>query len=134
MSRENVELAATAWKAVGERGPEAMLEYLHPKVEWRVRPDLPDAGTYRGHDGFRALLAEFDQAFEEQHYEPLELIALGSEAVAVPLRWWGRGRASGATVVERHETWVFTIRDRLITRVEEFATKDEALEALGLRE
>jgi ketosteroid isomerase-like protein len=30
--------------------------------------------------------------------------------------------------------WIFTVRDRLITRIEAFADREEALEAAGLRE
>jgi ketosteroid isomerase-like protein len=134
MSRENVELLERCWEAVARRGPEALLDFADPALEWHVRQDLPDAGVYRGHQGFRALLERFDEAFEEQGYEPVEFIDAGGEVVVVPLRWWGRGRGSGATVVERYETWVFTVRERRIASVREFRTRDEALEAAGLSE
>jgi hypothetical protein len=52
----------------------------------------------------------------------------------VPLRWTAEGRLSGAGFSEGFETWVFTIENGLITRVVEFATKEEALEAVGLAE
>jgi ketosteroid isomerase-like protein len=133
MSRGNVEIVRAAWSAVNRDGPEAMLRFLDPEVRWRVRPDLPDAGEYRGHTGFLELLGRFDDSFEEQDYQPLDFIDAG-ERVVVPLRWWGRGRSSGATVVERHETWVFTVEDEVIADVEEFATREQALEAVGLRE
>jgi ketosteroid isomerase-like protein len=32
-------------------GAEAMLELIDPAIEWRVPPDLPDAGVYRGYEG-----------------------------------------------------------------------------------
>jgi ketosteroid isomerase-like protein len=134
VSRENVELLERCWEAVARRGPEALLDFADPALEWHVRQDLPDAGVYRGHQGFRALLERFDEAFEEQGYEPVEFIDAGGEVVVVPLRWWGRGRGSGATVVERYETWVFTVRERRIASVCEFRTRDEALEAAGLSE
>ena len=133
MSQENVEIVRAAWNAVDRDGPEAMLRFLDPDVRWSVRPDLPDAGDYRGHAGFLELLGRFDESFEEQGYHPLDFIDAG-ERVVVPLRWWARGRSSGATVTERQETWVFTVRDEAIAHVEEFATREEALEAVGLRE
>ena len=133
MSQENVEIVRAARASTDAEGPEGMLRFLDPQVEWRVRKDLPDAGIYVGHAGFLELAARFDEAFEEQGYEALDYIEAG-ERVVVPLRWWGRGRTSGVTVVERQETWVFTVRGHAITVVEEFATREEALEAVGLRE
>jgi ketosteroid isomerase-like protein len=59
-----------------------------------------------------------------------ELIDAG-EQVVVPLRWGGRGKASGAAFEEREETWVFTLSKGLITRVREYAAKADALEAAG---
>jgi ketosteroid isomerase-like protein len=50
----------------------------------------------------------------------------------VPLRWGGRGQASGVTVEERDETWVLTLRHGTIARVQEYATTQAALEAAGL--
>jgi ketosteroid isomerase-like protein len=133
MSRENVEVVRAAWALAARQGPEGMLDFLDSDVEWEVRSDLPDSGRYRGHEGFLKLVGRFDEAFEEQGYEPVDFIDAG-ERVVVPLRWWGRGRTSGATVTERHETWVFTVSGRLVTAVEEFSTRAEALEAVGLRE
>jgi ketosteroid isomerase-like protein len=130
MSRENVEVVKQCWEAVARGGPEALLEFADPAIEWHVRQDLPDAAVYRGHEGFRALLERFDDAFEEQVYEPAGFTDAGGEVVLVPLRWWARGRGSGATVVERSETWVFTVRERRIIRVREFRTEEEALEAV----
>ena len=45
----------------------------------------------------------------------------------------GRGKASGAVVDLRLAT-VFTIRNGLMVRAENFAEMDEALEAAGLEE
>lgn len=128
-----MDVVRAAWVSVAKAGPDGLLPFLDPAIEWNVRGDLPDAGCYRGHAGFRKLLARFDEAFEEQGYEPLAFIEAG-DRVVVPLRWWGRGRTSGATIVERDETWVFGVRDAAITSVDEFATKAEALEAVGLGE
>jgi ketosteroid isomerase-like protein len=134
MSHENVEVVRACWETFGREGQEAMIRnFAHPQIKWRVRSDLPDAATYQGHDGLRRLFARFEEVFEEQGYEPQDFVDAG-DSVVVPLRWWGRGRGSGVTATERFETWVFTVRERSITKVEEFATRAEALEAVGLRE
>jgi ketosteroid isomerase-like protein len=49
-----------------------------------------------------------------------------------PLRWTGRGR--DGIEVEQFHTDLWSFRDGRVTRVEGFATKNEALEAAGLKE
>ena len=134
MSQENVEIVRRAGEAWKLGGVAAMLEFLDPKIEGRVRPDLPAAGTYRGHDGVKRLFERFEDVLEDQGYEPQEFIDAG-ELVVMPLQWWGRGRLSGVEVAERRgETWVFTVRDGTIAAVQEYRNKREALEAAGLSE
>jgi hypothetical protein len=46
----------------------------------------------------------------------------------------GAGAAQWGHLLERSETWVFTVEEGLIRRVVEFTTMEEALEAVGLSE
>ena len=112
---------------------EALREVVNPDIVWEVRSDFPDLGVYTGYDGLRQLSASFDDAVEQTWYRPLEFIETGSHVV-VPLRWGGRGKGSQTPFAEREETWVMTLRDGRVSRVTEYATKDEALESVGLRE
>ncbi|HYN52413.1 MAG TPA: hypothetical protein VES62_15945 [Thermoleophilaceae bacterium] len=130
MFQENVAVIQAYFAKQGEE--DIRLRGLHPEVEWHVRSDFPDAGVYRGQDGFRQLKARFDEVLAEQRYQPLEFIDAGPDVV-VPLRWTAQGRLSGAGSIESFETWVFTVEGDLITTVVEFPTKEEALEAVGLR-
>ena len=131
MSQEIVEIVRSLFSGFHERGLESTFRFLSPEIEWEVRPDLPDSRTYRGHDGVRELFATFEDVLDEQWYSPRELIPAG-DFVVVPLRWGGRGKTSGVTVEEREETWVLTVQDGAITRVREYATREPALEAVGL--
>jgi ketosteroid isomerase-like protein len=124
-----VRAAFEAW-----RGGGSVLDYLSDKVEWEVRPDLPDAGRYTGHDGFLRLSARFDEVMDDMWFRPSEFIAAGENQVVVPLSWGGRGKGSGLAFEERAETWVFTVSGGQITRVKEFATREEALSAVGERD
>ena len=132
MSKENVEIVRAAFEAFGEKGPEGVLRFFDPGIDWVVRADLPDSDTFQGHDGMRRLFESFDEVMEGIWYEPTELIDAGAQVV-VPLRWGGRGKASGAEFEER-ETWVFTVREGRVTRVNEYAAKAAALEAVDLQE
>ena len=111
---------------------EALHEFVDPDIVWEVRSDFPDAGVYSGYEGMRWLSDGFDDAVEQTWYRPLEFIETGSHIV-VPLRWGGRGKGSQTPFAEHEETWVLTLRDGRISRVTEYATKRDALEAVGLR-
>jgi uncharacterized protein len=134
ISEQNVELLHRLFELFSEREVDldAILELIGPDVVWEVRSDFPDAGVYRGHEGFRRLNAAFDEVVDETWYRPLEYIPAGDQVV-VPLRWGGLGSGSRAAFAAREETWVFTVRDSRIRRVREYATKREALEAAGLQ-
>jgi ketosteroid isomerase-like protein len=133
MSEENVEIVRGLFEAFqGAADPEAIIAALDPAIVWQVRSDLPDAQTYTGHEGFRGLLDAFEEVLDESWYQPLEFLEAGDQVI-VPLRWGGRGKASGVAG-ELEETWVFTLSDGKVTHVEEFTTRSAALEAAGLRE
>ena len=135
MSQENIEVVQAGFEAWGRGEMEAMLELIDPGIEWTVRPDLPDAGIYRGHEELAKLFARFEEVLEDQWVEPQEFIDGGEDCVIVPLHWGGRGKLSGVEVSERQgETWVFTVQGGRVTRVTEFRRKAEALAAAGLSE
>jgi ketosteroid isomerase-like protein len=135
MSQENVEIVRRGFEAFNRGGLEALISggFGSPEIVWEVRADLPDAETYVGYEGMRRLFMAFREVLDETWYRPIEFIDVG-DRVIVPLLWGGRGRASGVEMTEREETWVFTLRDCKIVHVKEFATKNAALEAAGLRE
>ena len=62
-----------------------------------------------------------------------ELIDAGEQVISV-VTSRGRGRASGVEVEWAGNAGVWTIRDRKIIRVAWFASREEALEAIGLSE
>ena len=140
MSRENVELVMRCYEMINSIGrteefvdPEDVAPDLWarfpPDFELLERPDLPDAGTYRGRDESKAFWRKAQELFVELRWEPLEVIDLG-EVVVVETRIVGRGR--GADVpFEAAETDVFWFRDGSIVRLQGFPTKEDALAAAG---
>jgi ketosteroid isomerase-like protein len=90
------------------------------------------AGTRHGAEGFLRSTEEALDAFEDYRVEAEDFIDAG-EAVVVPVRISGRGRASGAKLDTRLvHLWV--LRDGKVVRGEVYRTTDEALEAVGLPE
>jgi ketosteroid isomerase-like protein len=135
MPEENVQRLGRLFELMSE--PEIDWEALHelvaPDIVWEVRSDFPDAAVYTGYDGLRRWSDAFDEVMEQTWYRPLEYIQTGSHVV-VPLRWGGRGKGGQTPFAEHEETWVLTLRDGRISRVREYATKQDALEAAGLPE
>jgi ketosteroid isomerase-like protein len=129
MSQENVELLRTAGER-GRRDPEAFFGIFDPDVDWSS--NLVDAEATRGVDAVRQFFRKWMGAFEDIAFEWVELIDAGDEVVTIS-RWHGQGKASGAPV-DTLLAQVWTFRDGKIVRCRDFASKAEALEAVGLRE
>ena len=131
MSRRTTELAERAFTALGSEGPEGLLPYLDPEVDWVSIPNfLPDAADYHGRDGVSRWFANLDELFDELSWRLDEVID-GGEAAVVCCAASGRGRQSGIEM----EVQVFsalTIRDDLVVRLESFLRREQALEAAGL--
>jgi ketosteroid isomerase-like protein len=131
MSQANVGVVRE-WSEAFNRGDVVgMLELADPDIEWWNREDDPGAPVSRGHDGVGKGLLELSE-LAELRVEPKEFIDAG-EYVVVPVRPFGRGRASGAAF-EDHEVHVFKLRRGKITEGREYREKTDALEAVGLTE
>ena len=132
MSQENLDRVREAYEFV-EREHEPDFDLLDPDIRWHTRTDLPDTATHIGHDGAATLFAEwFGGAFGDIHVDVEELFDAGDRVVVV-LRLRGRVKGS-AHEVAMSETHVLTMRDGKVVEIQEYPTKAEALEAVGLVE
>ena len=125
-----------ATAAVNRRDLDLLLTGFHPELDWWIAPGggvVPElVGHHLGHAGYRKVFQNMLEAFEDLTWEPEELIDLGDRLFGVTLVT-GHGSSSGVPVSTRLFQ-VFTFRRGLIIKEEDFATREEALEAAGLRE
>jgi ketosteroid isomerase-like protein len=135
MSKEDVEAFKRGLDTFNRRDVEALLEELHPEVEWH--PALPvlvggEATVYRGHGGVREMLQDLYEAFAETHVDIWEIRDLGDRLVAIG-RTRARGKESGA---ETESPWgcVTEYKDGRAIRIRTYLDPKEALEAAGLSE
>jgi ketosteroid isomerase-like protein len=134
MSAQNVELVRRSVEAFARGDFETAFASHSPDVEWVPSADEPDVSTYRGVAGlheFAASAAEpwanrFDDVMEFE-----EFIDCG-DWVVVPWTARLRGRGSGI-LVEVAETYAVRVEGLEIVRVEEYRTREEALEAVQAR-
>jgi ketosteroid isomerase-like protein len=102
---------------------------LHMTDSAMVSDDL--VGVHRGHDGWRHLVGALVEVWDFK-WQPEEAIDCGDQ-ILVSLRLETRGRGSGIPIT--HRTFdVITWRNGLVIRQEVFGKREQALEAVGLRE
>jgi ketosteroid isomerase-like protein len=112
MPEENVELVRRGFMAAMEEDWPTALETLDPDAEIHDF-DIPDAGLYRGHDGFRAWLEGWGEGWESWRVEDVELRPVGDDHVLALFR---------------------IIASGTIARMEYFNDQGLAREAVGVRD
>lgn len=131
MSRENVELVRRGYSLFAAGDYEGVAALMSTEAK------LPDggglglagtaAGTRYGPEGFLRGSEDVLEAFEDYQVEPEDYIAVG-EAVVVPVRISGRGKASGARLDTR-VAHLWLVRDGKAVHNEIHRTTEEAIEA-----
>jgi ketosteroid isomerase-like protein len=152
MSEENVEVVRGYYEAVqgvfgaywedpgsavdtletGEVPPVGveMLRYLHPNVEWKT---ALTGITYRGYNDLARGFDQLVDAAQNYGIEVQEVSDLGGSQVLVVVEAAMRGRATDIDV-KAGIFVVVTVRNGLITRMDEYLERADALEAAGLSE
>jgi len=129
---ENVELVRR-FNALGNAGRwDAVAELLHPAVEWVIAREHPDARTVSGRDELTEYRRQWDTMMPDLRIDLDRVLDVDDRVVAIGIAR-GTGTGSGADV-RVPLALVYTLRDGLITRGEEYLDPDEALEAAGLAE
>ena len=152
MSRENIEVVRRSFGALDRafdsywanprsiaRAMEAddwpewseALDWIHPEVEWRT---VFLGETFHGRTEVARAWDDFLKWAEDYRpsLETAEILGEDRVFAEVKLVGSGKGERSGMHMNARFFD-VFTIKDRLIIRLEEYATRAEALEAAQLQ-
>jgi ketosteroid isomerase-like protein len=137
MSRENVEVVRRAWDAFSRGDVQEAFEVFATDVEFDFSRDIwgpgLGGGVYRGVEGLATWLRDLYEAWETFEMGAAEVIDAGDDEVITVLFARGRGRASGIPL-EHRPAGVSTLRNGRVVRVVWFPTREEAFEAVGLRE
>jgi ketosteroid isomerase-like protein len=132
---QNMRALLEAWNEVGmglletPRFAEFLEAEVDPKVEVRVigNPMLP--GTFRGHEGYRRVVREWNEMWDEITYEVGE-VRESEDAIAAALRIRGRGAGSGVDT-DSVWGWLFRYRDSKMVLWEIYRNVDQAFAGLG---
>jgi ketosteroid isomerase-like protein len=132
MSQENVELVRRLY--ADPRGLSgAPSDQVAPDAEFDFTGVYPDRPIMRGVEELRGFRDTGPWGGSPIHFEPERFFDVDQERVLVFVRVSVTGQGSGAPVDIQvaHE---LTIRDDLLVRFKVYADREQALEAVGLRE
>jgi ketosteroid isomerase-like protein len=131
LSADNVEIVRRSMEAFACGDMDAFLAAHHPDVEWRTAADEPNPETYRGRDGLRRFAADISEAWAGRFDDVMEFEDFIDLQDWVVVPWTARltGRSSGIEV-EVSETYAVRVENGRIMRVDEYRTRDEAIEAV----
>jgi ketosteroid isomerase-like protein len=130
MSQEDVEVVRRANELTNDGDLEAAFGFLHPDIEWVIAREHPNARTVTGREAVAEYQREWQEVMAEVRFEYDRVLDAGGKVVGIG-QVRGTGTRSGADV-RVPIALVLTLRDGLITRVEEYLDPSEALEAVGL--
>jgi ketosteroid isomerase-like protein len=121
VSRENVEIVRRFLLVDIDEA----LAYADAGIVWNPIEESPT----QGHDEVRASLARWKGEWDDYQLLAEEFVDMG-DRVVVTVRLGGRGRGSGVEIGARFYD-VYTLRDGKIVRMDQFADRFEAFEAVG---
>jgi ketosteroid isomerase-like protein len=110
---------------------EGALESFHPDATYVNPPEALEGGTRHGREGLATAWGRMHDQFEFDGAQIDEVLAADERTVLVFLTVRGRGRVSGAPV-EGRMAHVLRLDGDLITSVEWYSAREQALRAAGL--
>jgi ketosteroid isomerase-like protein len=130
VSAQNVQIIRQMVEAFNERDFEGMAQNMEPDAElYPLRAQL-EGKIYRGHDGLREMLADFDQDWEFVHMDAEEFCDAGDQVVLLG-RLQARGRASGVDL-DVPMGFVWKLREGKVVYARSFSEQADALRDAGL--
>ncbi len=131
MSAENVEITRAGLDAFNRGDFDWISRLHHPEIEWKTSTEDPDATTHRGREAVRRYWEQWTESFPGLRAELDECFAVSDDLVFTTYHFIGTGSSSGVDVDWRISI-VYTYRDGILLRAEEYFDRAEALEAVGL--
>jgi ketosteroid isomerase-like protein len=134
MSEENVKAVRDAAAAFNRGDLDTWSEFWTDDIDYRaIEGAIDDRGPMHGKAAVRAYVQDWLDNFDNFRSEAVELLDAGEDTVIAVVRISGLAKLSG---IETDLTYaaLYTIRDGKIARGRGYWTRDEALEAAGLRE
>jgi ketosteroid isomerase-like protein len=137
MSQDSVDIVRAAFEAwepswgSGANDLGGLLALLDEDPVCRTHAPAPNPSTWHGLQGFLDMSAEWVDVFDGFRLRGEEFTA--GDRVVVRVELEGRGSGSGAPVTGTG-WFVYGVRGGKLVTIDMYATRDQALEAVGLSE
>jgi ketosteroid isomerase-like protein len=122
----DVQLVRDGFEAFRRGDFEAVMTILDEDVEVFMPPDLPNSGTYRGHDGYRKWVAEWLDAWDAFTPTITSVEPVGSRHLLARVHQTARGKGSGIEV-EMDVAYLFEVRDGRAAAMHLYLTPEQAV-------
>jgi ketosteroid isomerase-like protein len=133
VGEENIELVQRVFEAFTGRDVEGVLEIVDPEVQFYA-PTGSIAGhetPYRGHDGMRQYFEDVARIWEVLEVVPHEYRQTEDQVIALG-RVYGRGL--DGLLVDSPTGWIWKVTDGKIVAGRVYTSRQDTLDAAGLRE
>jgi ketosteroid isomerase-like protein len=129
-SDERLSLLQEGVDAFNRGEAEPALAIFAEDVECHVAPDLMNAGTYHGHDGYLTMVRGWGEAWESVTAEIVSTEDLPHSHLLVEIHQQAVGAISGVPV-ELTLYWLFQFVDGRVTRFHLYADREAAIAAVS---
>jgi ketosteroid isomerase-like protein len=126
------------YEAWNRRDWDAVLAMAHPEFEHHAISTPGAIATLdmeehsSGHEGYLHFMERWLESWEEFRLEPLEVIDFGNRVLVLVQRR-GRGRGSGVEI-DQPAGDIFTFEGGWVVHYDDYWAREDALEAVGLRQ
>ena len=106
---QRIALAQAGMEAFNDADMPSMLAALKEDVEVYASPEMANAGSYHGHDGFVTWIAAWMEAWEEVSADVTDNTPVGERHVVTAVHQEGKGR--GGIQVSMELAFLFDVDD-----------------------
>ncbi len=125
--KTNAQLVVEALAAYQQGDEQTLRDLMHPEVEIFAEPGMINSGSFIGFEGFKRWTRQWEEAWEEISYEPLEFIDVDDSRLVVRVHVVGRGAGSGVEI-DREFGYLYEFDDGRTTRFHLYESAEKALE------
>lgn len=129
----NIELTRHAFDAFDIEDAAPILAIADEEIEVYMPPDLPNAGAFRGHDGYLEWIGNWLEAWDDFTVDVRGMTPVGERHVVTSALQEGTGKGSGVRV-EMEMTYLTEIRDGAVVALHLYLTPEEATRVAVERE
>jgi ketosteroid isomerase-like protein len=137
MPESRIELTRRGFQVFNEGGGEAYIEFLaeegllDSEMVFYIQEDMPNAGEWKGVDGFIDANRIWNEAWDEFRADPMEVTSPAKNRVLARVEQRAVAKGSGMEITGTSFFYLFVFRAGKLAEMHLFGDRDRAMEAAG---